>query len=266
MTPAGVVERFEVRSYDGTLIPVTKSGSGIPLMLVHGARGPAAWAGLRPLVEPFRTVITVTRRSTFVDPSLRYDLEREFEDIAAVARAASGDQLDLIGQSSGAVCALGAALRMPNLRRLVLYEPPLLTATESNITNMESLMQAGDLEGAAESFFVDSVKLSPETVAAWKAGSGWREIVANAPFQIREEAILRAWEPESDFLSTLRVPTMLLVGARTPNGHHHRGYVNLLRSAGVNFTLVEIPNQEHAAHLEDPQLFAKLVREFLEAD
>jgi pimeloyl-ACP methyl ester carboxylesterase len=265
MAPAGVLEHFEVRSGDGTVIPVVKGGIGPPLVLVHGAGGPNAWVAVRPLFERTRTVYTLDRRSTFVDPSIPYDQQREFEDVAAVARAAGGD-VDLGGQSSGAVCALGASLLIPGLRHLILYEPPFLAATQSNVEHMERLLQEGNQEGAAESFLRDSVKLAPETIAAWRSAPDWPKRAALAPFQIREEAILRAWKPAPDTFRALRLPTLLLVGGKTPADHHHRGYIEFLRAAGVDLTVVEIPGQEHAAHRDAPELFAKLVLEFLEVD
>jgi pimeloyl-ACP methyl ester carboxylesterase len=124
-------ERYEVESKDGTKIPVWKSGSGRPLVLAHGAAGGGGshsfWEGVRPYLEAQVTVITLDRRCTFGDTTASYDLEHEFEDLAAVVRDA-GDDVDLLGHSSGAICALGASILAPNLRRLVLYEPPLFDA------------------------------------------------------------------------------------------------------------------------------------------
>lgn len=51
-----------------------------------------------------------------------YSTEREFEDIAAVVRSVPG-AVNLLGHSYGALICLEAALRVGNLRRLVLYEP-----------------------------------------------------------------------------------------------------------------------------------------------
>lgn len=262
--PAEAVARYEVPSADGTPIPVYKSGAGRPLVLVHGARGPhTVWEGVRPFLAAHATVLAMDRRNTFVDPSVRYDLQREFEDVAAVA-AWAGGEVDVLGQSSGAVCALGAALLIPGLRRLVLYEPPFVAALPSNLERLEELLRAGDAAAAAEAFLRHSVKLSPAAIEAMKAGPEWPQIVARAPFMLREEAVVRAWQPAAEAFRGLGAPVLYLVGEKTPAGHHHRLYIDFLRSAGVDLTVWELPGQEHAAHQEAPELFARLVRDFLE--
>ena len=56
---AAPAERFEVRSADGTMVPVFKSGSGPPLMLVHGAGpGHSVWDAVRPLLEELTELTT----------------------------------------------------------------------------------------------------------------------------------------------------------------------------------------------------------------
>jgi pimeloyl-ACP methyl ester carboxylesterase len=218
-----------------------------------------------PSLESKRTVLAVQRRNMTVDPSVRYDLQREFEDVAAVANAQDGE-VDLLGQSSGAICALGASLLIPGLRRLVLYEPPLMAMTESNIDQMQAKLGSGDVSGAAESFLLDSVKLAPETIASMKASPGWAQTMQRAPYMIREEAVLRASPPEPRQFAELMAPVLLLVGALTPVGHHHRGYVDLLSPWVRSLQVREIAGQEHAAHSAAPALFAEILLEFLESE
>ena len=95
--------RYEIKSRDGTLIPVWKSGTGRPLILVHGAISDhAAWDLVRPEFESHFTVLAIDRRAAFGDPSSRYDLEREFEDVAAVASGERGEQrVDPAGEQAG---------------------------------------------------------------------------------------------------------------------------------------------------------------------
>jgi pimeloyl-ACP methyl ester carboxylesterase len=257
-------ERSEVRSGDGTVIPVFKSGSGRPLLMVHGGGGNHAnWDRVRPYLELNHTVWAMDRRNSFVDPSLRYEFEREFDDVAAVAAQIEGP-FEMLGSSSGALCAMGAALQVSNLRRLVLYEPPYVPGKPTD-PEFERLITSGQLEAAAEHAQLVVMKLSPELLAANKAAPTWTNYVARIPYFLREEAVVQAWIPDPQALKSLSVPTLLLVGENSPPGHQHRGYIEVLRSAGVDLTVVEIPGQEHSAHTQAPDLFARLVLEFLEA-
>ena len=66
------------------------SGEGPPVVLVHGA-GSARWSFdlLRPQLESRFTVIAIDRRGRGDSTDGQgYDVEREFEDVAAVVRDA----------------------------------------------------------------------------------------------------------------------------------------------------------------------------------
>jgi pimeloyl-ACP methyl ester carboxylesterase len=265
MTALSQQERSEVRSADGTLIPVYKSGSGPPLLMVHGGGGNHAnWDRVRPYLETHHTVWAVDRRNSFVDPNVRYDLEREFEDVAAIARQIGGE-LDLLGSSSGGLCALGASLLVPGVRRLVLYEPPYVAGKPTD-PEFERLVTSGELEAAAEYAQLTLMKLSPDLLAANKAAPGWPTYVERIPYFLREEAVVQAWQPDVEALKVLKAPILFLVGEKSPAGHQHRGYIDILTAAGLNLTVVEIPGQEHFAHNQTPELFSQLVLDFLEAN
>lgn len=256
-------KRDEIESRDGTLIPVWTSGEGSPLVLVHGALvDHTAWDAARAKLEAHFTVVAIDRRSTFGDPPSRYELEREFEDVAAVA-AKQGGQVDVLGHSSGAICALGGATLMPNLRRLVLYEPPLLTHMPPVLERMEQLVSAGDMEGRLELFFRDAGRLAEATVAGMKTSPAWQAFIPGTRFLLREQQSLAAWQADPERLRSLEAPTLLMVGGATPPEHHHRGYVPLLRDALPNLQVKEIPGQEHFAHRQAPEPFSQAVLDFL---
>jgi pimeloyl-ACP methyl ester carboxylesterase len=260
-----VPDRYEVVSEDGTAIPVFKSGRGRPLILVHGGSGDhTTWDPVLPYLEPHRTILAIDRRNGFIDPSVQYGLEREFEDLAAVACDA-GSEVELLGASSGALCALGAAGLVPNLRRLALFEPPLI-AGKPPTPGLRRLVELGELEAAAQLVQRDLLKVSPEAITERMAAPGWARYVSRIGYFVREEAVVQAWQPDIDALERLAVPILLLVGGDTPAGHHHRGYVKLLESAGADLTVAEIPGQEHFAPARAPELFARLVLDFLEAE
>src|SRR5262245_17922096 len=116
-------------SKDGTPIGFERSGKGPPLVLVHGTSADhTRWKPLLPELESRFTLYAVDRRGRGGSgDASTYSVEREFEDIAAVVDAV-GEPSFLLGHSYGAVCALEASLRTHNVRKLVLYEPPIRTA------------------------------------------------------------------------------------------------------------------------------------------
>ena len=79
---------------------------------------------MRAHLDDHFTVSIMDRRAASGDPSSPLEMNREFEDVAAVARSLDGD-VAVFGHSSGALCALGAAPLIPNLHHLLLYGPLL---------------------------------------------------------------------------------------------------------------------------------------------
>ena len=255
-----------ITSPDGTSIPYWRHGSatGPPLLLVHGGSGDhRVWDSVRPFLEPHIPVVTMDRRSSFGDPFSRYDLEREFEDIAAVA-AAVGGEVDLLGWSSGAICSLGAAPRIPRLRHLLLYEPPLPgTHWPDAVARMRALLTVGKDEGILEIFLSELLRLPQAAVSALKRQPDWPARVVRGRLQPREMDALASWIFAPEQFRALRVPVTFLAGASTPAGHHHRGFIAPLRSVLAGFRVVEIPGQEHFAPRDAPALFAALVLEII---
>src|SRR5687768_6369257 len=117
-----------VISTDGTPIAYRRSGEGPALVLVHGtAADHTRWQSILPALEERFTVYAIDRRGRGGSGDApTYAIEHEFEDVAAMVDAISGP-VSLLGHSYGALCALEAALRTDNVRRLVLYEPPIPT-------------------------------------------------------------------------------------------------------------------------------------------
>lgn len=118
-----------IQSPDGTVLRWQTSGEGPPLLLVHGTTADhSRWQGISPQLEHHFTVHAIDRRGRggSGDAAGTYEIDREFEDVAAVVDAIGGP-LAVLGHSYGAVCSLGAALLTDGVSRMVLYEPPIPT-------------------------------------------------------------------------------------------------------------------------------------------
>ncbi|MCG2620885.1 alpha/beta fold hydrolase [Arthrobacter sp. I2-34] len=210
-----------VQSADGTTIAYEQDGSGPPLILVGGAlsarQGAAA---LVPLLAGDFTVISYDRRgrgdSTDTPP---YAVEREIEDLRALAGAAGGP-VQLYGHSSGAILCLEAVAAGLPVDKVAVYEPPYFTHRVKDepwqvfLNEIQALADAGHWSQAVEAFirhtgahFDEGIKQSP-----W-----WPAAVALAPtlpydLTLTADAVV----PEERF-GSIAVPVLALYGSTSPD-------------------------------------------------
>lgn len=264
--------KHEVTAADGTAIPVWVSGEGRPLLMVHGATSNhEAWEPVRPYLEPHMTVATMDRRSSFGDPSEPFDFAADIGDVVAVAESL-GEEVDVLGHSSGGLCAMGAALQLSNLRRLVLYEPPPVAGMEPTpeqaaaAERLGQLLEAGDAEGIHDVFLKDVIiGLGAVDLDTWDACLA--EFRDFAPFIPREmAAIMQAAPLQPEAFADIEAPTLFLTGESTPPDAPFRAYIEPLRQIMPRFAVQEIPGQEHLANFAAPNVVAESVLAFLEAD
>jgi pimeloyl-ACP methyl ester carboxylesterase len=114
-------------SADGTTIGYRTTGKGPGLVIWHGAMGSAgSHSELAAELADSHTVYLPDRRGRGLSGPHRTDhgIETEIDDLAALLAAT--DATDVLGESSGAIVALEAALRLPELRRVAIFEPPLI--------------------------------------------------------------------------------------------------------------------------------------------
>jgi pimeloyl-ACP methyl ester carboxylesterase len=258
-----------VASGDGTRIACFGSGDGPPLALVHGVLGDhSRWEALRPELDGHATVYAIDRRGRGASGDHeRYDVEREFEDVAAVVDALAGHHgvaVDVYGHSGGAAFALGAATLTGNLRRLVLYEPPadagaLLPA--GLLDRLDALLAEGDEEGVVETFCREVLAMPDEELALYREHPSWAARVAAASTLPRELAIPpgRLFDPER--ASRVTAPTLLLAGAHSPAGF--TAAVDTVAAAIPDAGVQLLDGQGHTADVIAPQLVADHVLTFL---
>jgi pimeloyl-ACP methyl ester carboxylesterase len=113
-------------SADGTTIGYRKLGSGPGVVLLSaGFLAAQHYMGLAGALSDAFTVYVMDRRGRGLSgpPGDRYSMARECEDVEALL-AATGARL-VFGHSSGALVALRAALNLPQVDKVAVYEPPL---------------------------------------------------------------------------------------------------------------------------------------------
>jgi pimeloyl-ACP methyl ester carboxylesterase/ketosteroid isomerase-like protein len=274
LRPADERGVLRVRSGDGTEICCRQSGEGWPpLVLVHGTTADhARWRPLLPYLEPRMAVFAIDRRGRGRSgDSAEYSVEREFEDVAAAVDAVaqvSGSAVDVLGHSFGGLCALGGALLTDNLRRLVLYEPPLAATGDALppgiVARLEALLAAGDREGVVETFIREVVGMPEHEFDTYRALPAWPARVAAAHTIPRELAADLGGTLDLERLAHLRVPTLLLAGGDSPAWM--RADTDAVAAALPEARTAVLEGQQHIAIDLVPERFADAVLGFLRDD
>ncbi len=255
-----------VRSKDGTAIAYRKSGTGSPLVLIHGSTADhSRWNSILPQLENRFTVYAVDRRGRGKSgDSDTYDLEREFEDVVAVVEAAGSD-VNLLGHSFGALCAMEAALRTDRLCKLILYEPVfpvdgIKLYEQGAREKLEDILKEGDREKLLISFFRDIVKMSEKDIDVLKSEPAWQARLAAAHTLVREMAD-QDYRFDPARFNGLAVPTLLLIGEKSPP--FLKKPTEKLASVLPNNNVVILNGQGHAAMSTAPELFTNEIIQFL---
>jgi pimeloyl-ACP methyl ester carboxylesterase len=259
----------KVTSKDGTRIACDVSGSGPPLLLVHGT-GTAhqRWIPIYSLFDKHFTVCAMDRRGrgeSIVEGG-PYALEREFEDIAAIADYFD-EPVNIFSHSYGAICSLGAAFLTPNIHKLVLYEPPLHPFDEPAKTNnpllnkFEKLIAAGDREGIIMTFMKEAVMMPDHEIEQARIQPSWPHRLAAAFTLPREGKANDVFRFNPDKLRSLKIPTLFLLGSDSPV--FMKNATAMLQEILPNATTAILPGQQHVAMETAPDLLQKEVLPFL---
>lgn len=260
-----------IRSRDGTPIAVFSAGVGPPLLLVHGAAADhTTFRVVGPMLAERYAVHAVDRRGRGASGDTPpYAIEREYEDVAAVASALaadSGGPVDVFGHSYGGRCALGAALLTADLGRVVSYEGAPTPRGErygdaALAQDLARLAAAGQNETLLETFMTRVVGMSAADLAAYRADPIWPRRVRAAPTIARELLVEAGESAGLEQLGRVRQPVLQLLGgdSRPEFGIATRA----LDARLVDGRIVVLPGAKHAAHHTDPAAVVAAVTSFL---
>ena len=256
-----------VPSKDGVLIAYERRGEGPPLVLVHGtAADHSRWTPILSELERHFTVYAVDRRGRGQSGDAKpYSIDREFEDVVAVVDSIQGP-VNILGHSYGALCSLEASLRMSNLRKLILYEPPIHIGVEERyppdaIDRMNACLQSGEREKALLIFLQEIAGIPKNEMNMLRSLPSWSSRVATAHTIAREEASVCSYIFEPQRFSRMSAPTLLLLGGDSPP--FYRIAIETLRKSIPNSRIAVVPEQRHAAMETAPDLFLGEVIRFL---
>ncbi|WP_226040949.1 alpha/beta hydrolase [Natrinema sp. DC36] len=271
-TPPGTgKETGTVTSTDGTTVAFERTGSGPPLVLVHGNGDVHKFwdlAGAHPAFAERCTVYAISRRGRGASgDAATYELEREAEDVAAVVDSID-DPVTLLGHSGGALYSLEGALHTDNLRKLILNQPPIAVGNnelnvEEAVTAMKRLLDNGESEQALVLFLQDVGQLTPDELNAVRSAPIWQEMVEAAQALPRELRAIAKYEFDATRFEGLTTPTLLLSGGESPP--LYRDATEAVGAALPNSRIVIFDEHAHEPMNTAPDRFVDEVLTFIRA-
>ncbi|RQG91197.1 alpha/beta hydrolase [Natrarchaeobius halalkaliphilus] len=260
-----------ITSPDGTEIAYKRTGSGPPLVLVHGADvDHRFWdvSGVRQSLAEHHTVYAMDRRghgeSEHPD---EFELDREFEDIVAVVDSID-EPVHLVGESGGAFSSLEAVLRTDNVRTLTLHEPPVPgfedAPAREGFETMVDMLDEGDRDRALATFLEGPAGATPEEVEQLRNHPIWPEYVATFIETVipKMEAEAEAdYQFDPDRFAQLTVPTLLLAASET--AEWLLDATDAVADALPNARVVSIDGYGHGAVASAPDWFTSEVLVFV---
>jgi len=245
-----------------------------PLLLIHGATADhTTWRVVGPVLARSRHVFAMDRRGRGASgdgPDERYSIELEYADVVTVAEALAAEAsgvIDLVGHSYGGRCALGASLRTPSIRRLVVYEgapvPPGMSYRPAGLVEaVRAALDRGDKDAALSTFLGGIVGMSEAGLAAYRAEPVWPARVAAAHTILREIEAETTSGASIETLAAVAAPVLLLLGSisRSP----FRIGTDALAARLAHAEVQVIDGAAHAAHHTHAEAFVRLVEAFLD--
>jgi pimeloyl-ACP methyl ester carboxylesterase len=260
-----------VVSRDRTSIALFGSGSGPPLLLIHGTAGDhTTFRVVGPLLAESNAIEAIDRRGRGASgDAATYSIEREFEDVAVVAEglaAEAGEPVAVFGHSYGGRCALGASILTGAIGRVVCYEgaptPPGRTYHPPGLEDrLRARLEADDPAGLLATFMTEVVGMTPTELEAYRANPVWPARVAAAvtiPRELEAEATAAA---SLEALAHVRQPVLQLLGSASLPVF--RAATAALDERLADGRIVEIRGAKHAAHHTHPDAVVEAVRAFL---
>jgi pimeloyl-ACP methyl ester carboxylesterase len=263
----GLIET--VKSQDGTVIAFERLGHGPPLVMVHGtAVDHTRWGNvLDELAGRFSLFLMDRRGRSGSGDGPVYTIEREFEDLVAVLEVTPVPAA-VLAHSYGAICSLEAARLTTRIAKMVLYEPPLSLSSRRSLfaadlgRRLEDLLAKGDRAGVVEGFLREVIRMSDREIARLRRASGWPVHVSVAHTIPREVTRAGAYQFRAERFATVRVPTLFLLGARSPVSLQESTRLAAAAIAGSEIAI--LPGQGHTAMSTGPRVMLDAIVPFLE--
>jgi pimeloyl-ACP methyl ester carboxylesterase len=191
-----------------------------------------------------------------------FSIEREIEDLAAVAAAAGGSPY-VFATSSGAALALHAAARGVPMKALLAWEPPYMVGQHKKPSHdayrptVERLIAEGRRDKAV-AFFMRTVGLPGIAVAIMRLFPFWKGMRAVAHTLPYDAAAMTDFDIPRAAFSRIAVPTVVGTGGSSPKALQDGAKAVTAVVPGARLRVV--PKQSHGVK---PAAIAPVLREMI---
>ena len=271
-----MIEHRDIDAGDGLSIHVASSGTGQPLVLLHGFTGSTAtWDYLRSRLDSTHTIIAIDLpghgRSSSPSDASRYSLDRFADDLVTVLDGLDLARVALFGYSMGGRAALRFAIRHPERLSALILESTS-PGIEDHQRRTERIAADNALADFIEQSGIEAFVSKWEQLPIWKSQNALHEDVRrtlrtqrlrNDPRGLANSLRGAGAGVDPDVLNQLHLitaPTMLLAGELDSP---YVAFARRLESGLPRAELSLIPHAGHAAHLENPDGVIDAVADFL---
>ena len=261
---------------DGLGLHVEVSGSGPPLVLLHGFTGSAdSWRDLAAVLAAEYTTIAPDlvghARSDAPAAVDRYRMPRAVDDLVALLRALGHERAAWLGYSLGGRTSLQLAVRHPEAVAALILEgasPGIADDAERAARVRADGALAERIERDGVEAFVDHWEQVPLFASQRALPAAARAAVRATRLGHTATGLANslrgmgagAADPLHDRLAELRAPALLLAGSLDTR---YAAVARELARTLANATMHGIDGAGHAAHLERPDAFRAALLDFL---
>ncbi len=250
-----------VPSADGTTIGYRQIGSGPGILLLPGGMlASQHYMRLATALASAFTVYVVDRRGRGLSGPHgdQYGMTKECEDVDALL--AQTDTHFVFGHSSGGLIALQAALTLPRIHKVAVFEPPLSlhgSISTSWIPRFDREIAEGKLASALITFVkADNLSRLPRWVLLplmkWYVQKEKQTLLPNdipmealIPTQRFDGLLVKEMDGSLENFAGMRADVLLLGGAKSPA--FLRDIIDALNHTLPHVRRIEYPDLDHSA-------------------
>jgi len=266
------IKSIEVNGYD---MAYQEMGSGIPLVLVHGAMSDyRTWSGQLPVFARKYRVIAVSLRHYFPEKwngaGDDFSIEQHIDDVPEFIKRMNLGKVHLLGHSRGGAVTLNVAKLHPELiKTLILEDASGLEALMPESPDDQRLAAEGLAirEALAKALAAGEIDRGAQVWLDSLAGSGaWSRSTPERK-QVILDNLRTALRPEGRPATTCNeiarfdFPILLLNGERSPR--RYPAMFAAMRKCKELDAPIVIPNAAHGMHRDNPTAFETAILDFL---
>ncbi len=260
---------------NGVHYHVDIKGEGIPVLLLHGFTGDGStWEHLLPFLNDYKTIaVDLLGHGKTDSPGnpLRYRMEQAVEDLKVLLEKLDITEVYLLGYSMGGRLAIAFAAAYPDKVKALILEsssPGLKTEAERNQRTQDDEKLADMILSQGLSEFVEyweGIPLfsSQKRLPAVEQEAIRKSRLAQDPIGLANSLKGMGTGSQPCYWEELR---NLPMGMLYIVGELDRKFCMIaeeMKNRALNASIVKVPGAGHALHVEEPEKFGTIVREFL---